>query len=366
MRPVKLQIPNPSRYKESDQLDRIVGQQSTSSDGQGDSPQARTLSVKEYVEEAQRLLDMHWVATGYAWDDAAKQQQFELNLESIGGGWREAARELISQVGPFCAFCEVPLGFSLTVTHLLSPRRFVSEAFDFSKLLPVCQVCAAVKADQPDQAMLGQDTAASIASILDSRNFAWPSRYWSSLGDKAVLPYRYDLFVVQRSAEQLQTIHLILPAEYAELSAAWREGRLVEREGLFEWTREEQPTVTVAALISASDTDSHIQAGVQAVIELVKLNQIVSGAGIPGLTMDRRVAQRTSAFMDALAEKDYLQFMLLNPGNVPIDTFRQNLIPTMVNTGFWGVWRTVLSDVPGIDECLSSAFPGLPATQWVI
>jgi hypothetical protein len=360
MRPLQAHLPDPSIYSAAAQLARVVGQQ-----GAEQTPPAREQSVGEYAREAQGILDAHWVAAGYRWDDDDPHQRFEQDLATLGEGWREAARALVEQLGAFCAFCETPLTAAPRPVQILPLARFPTAAFDFANLLLACPVCAALKGDRPDQQTVRQDTATAARTLLDPKVFAWPSLYWSGLGATAVLPFRYDLVVVRRDGDTIERVRLVLPTEYPGLVAAWREGRLVEDAALLKL--EDQgggSAVAIAAHLAPSGSDAGLRAGVQAIIDLFQLNQVA--VGLRGAPLDRRVALRTRTFLEALGAREALDVVARNAAGIPSDDLEQTLGPGVAATGFWGVWLTVLAGLPGIEGLLAKVFPGLPPTRWIL
>jgi hypothetical protein len=252
MRPLELQEPIASCYNEGAQLSREIYllPDNIESENSESKLQYRKSSVQKLMEEAEELLKTKWLDNNCQWSNPADEQRFEFTLQSAGDGWNEAAQALLRQTGHYCAFCEVPLGPRFSVIHLLPPKLFPTEAFEFSNLLPACPICAAVKADRPGQDLLQQNSATAKDRILNPHEFAWPSRYWENLSDGAEFPYRYDLYELDAATDSVPSGRLIMPDEYPALIEAWREGRLSEKAGVFEWLREEEPTTWVAALMN--------------------------------------------------------------------------------------------------------------------
>lgn len=358
MRPLSLITPDATRYSAADQLSKMVGFQLPN------QMEERILSVQAQLDEAQHLLDTHWLPAG-DWQDPASEELFKLHLESAGEGWREAAPELLKQTGRYCAFCEVPVGPNSTAVHLLPAWRFPTKLMNFDNLIVACPVCAQVKNANFDPVLLGTNHETASTLFLNPYEFAWPSHYWNELSDGAILPFRYDLYEVKQSENETEPVRLILLDEYSAITDAWREGRISEKYGVFEWRHiveeDQNPLITyIAARVNAAGPDVRLRHGISTVINLMQLNQ-VAPPSTASLVVDRRIAQRTAVFLDALATVDYLQVMSLHQ---PTDVVRQlgiQVAESIISTGFWGVWKTVLGHWTESDEMnqlLGSAFPG--------
>lgn len=363
MRPLSLTDPDPALYSAADAQAIEVGQQAVKSE---EDLSVRVLTVGQYAAEAQTLLDEHWVSPGYAWDDEDAEARFTLDLASMGSGWQAAAAAMAQQVGPYCAFCEIPIPTGLSLAHLLPETRFPNTAFNFDNLLPACASCAHAKGQQPNQHTARSDSAAAARTLLDPTQFAWPSRYWQSLGPTPVLPFRYDLVLARWDEDVLERVRLILPTEYPLLLEAWRGGQLSRERGLL--AAQDGSGLVFAAHIAPSGADDGLRRGMQAMIELFQLNQVLpSGPKVP---IDTRVASRTEAFLRALELRAALDNTVRNvpvpnpspPPSGAGDPFA-NLIAT---TGFWGVWMTALADLPGTNGRLAKIFPLPSGVTWVI
>jgi hypothetical protein len=353
MRPLLARSIDSSIYSEVAQLARVVGRQ----DAADDRP-ARAQPVEDVARAAQVVLATHWFPN-LVWDDDEQRQRCERAIAAMGDGFLAAVPALIEQFGSFCGFCEAPVIAAPRPVQLLPTSRFPTTAFALDNLLLACPACAAIKGERPDPPTAGQDSAAAADALRDPRRFAWPTRYPAVLGESAALPYRCDLAVVRRDGDELVRVRLVLPDEVPGLLTAWREGQVVERRGLVE--RDAPRGTRLAVLLAPSGPDVGLRAGVQALIDLLRLNDVVTD--VRAAAGDRRVAMRTRAWLRALETRERLD-AAARAGDVAFDAVVDAVVPAVAATGFWCVWRTVLADLPGVDALLARAFPGAPPTRW--
>jgi hypothetical protein len=205
------------------------------------------------------------------------------------------AAELIRRLGEYCSYCEVPLGASLAIEHILAKSFDFSQETRWENFLLACVNCNSTKG-----------TRVTAASELP--NYVWPCQSTATFNTFDAFQYTWDTT---------------------------------------------KAIVVVSATPSTSPAGSRAAAAT-ATIDLVKLNRYDPLNADPKVS-DRRVANRTRAWgtATALAAKlagYYTRYNTVMPATLAatqasadpaIQLLVRQIAATAVATGFWSVWMTV-------------------------
>ena len=381
MRPITLN-PNAASYKKEQQLARLVVEKQEGGEDQRPTKRRR-VEVGGKLDELNTLLAAHW-DPGQQWDSDANRQKAKLLRTKIGAGYEDAARSLISQTGQYCAYCDVPVFSDLRAAPILPPRWFPAQAFDFDNQLLTCPSCRGVKGENPPR------TDGAADALRDSTHLAWPHLFAHGLPDGALLPFRYDLVQLRWNGGEPTVVQLIGQDEIDRLLRYYRLGYVrVERADrskhgqVLVWPPGSDPDedlerdesqlplpepIAVGVWLSPTSTGRPVEAGVQRLIDLLRLNTIAGGGR--GDALDRRLELRTLAYFKALDMRDRILTILAlgDTGQYP-DLLKRMLElwrSTIQATGFWGVWLSVFRDVPDIQSVLTALLPGTAPRTWVL
>lgn len=70
----------------------------------------------------------------------------------INKTYPKSRADLISNIGEYCSYCEMPLGASLAVEHMLPRNEFPESALEWANFLLACSPCNSVKGRKPSRA----------------------------------------------------------------------------------------------------------------------------------------------------------------------------------------------------------------------
>lgn len=225
--------------------------------------------------------------------------------------------DLVSRLGEYCSYCEMPLGVNLAIEHMLSKSWSLND-IDWNNSLLACTNCNSHK----------RDATTSESSL---NNYYWPS------ADYATDPTNtYDMLAYVRGTRTLASLVtdglLVLPAARASkpyVSASY-----------------DAVWVTVHPTYAGTSAEQRIKN----TIVMAGLNDLVPPDADPKVS-DRRVASRTRAWDTAAAAATaiggYVQGYP-DPNAAASDPKVVLLVEQArslaVATGFWSTWLTVFLD----------------------
>ena len=232
--------------------------------------------------------------------------------------------DLISRIGEYCSYCEVPLGVSLAIEHMLSKSWSINE-IDWDNSLLACTNCNSHKTDK-------------TTSELSLNSYFWPSK--DSDGT-------FDMLLYVRENLSLQSL---IDNGLLALSDARAKKLYVRNSYDMVWVK-----------VNPTYVGQQREDKVKRTINLIGLNDYVPDDDNPKVS-DRRVVNRTRAWERAelaathLGKHFRLYNLQYNPFGNPDSNRRvtdqaavdpkilmlKNQIKDLAAaTGFWSVWVTV-------------------------
>lgn len=214
-----------------------------------------------------------------------------------------ARLDLISAIGEYCSYCEVPLGVNLAIEHIMSKKY--GGANEWDNFLLACPNCNSVKSSK-------------TKSEYDLDEYYWPS-------DNNT----YQIFVYTL---QNRTIQSLIDDGVMDKPTGVRKEFL------------NQPYNKVWVLPNTNFSQNK-QTLIRNTILLTGLNRYVP-ADASAKRSDRRVDNRTDTWDKAnrLGERlaQYCQpYNQLNAIPLEINVFIQQIIEVVQAVGFWSAWLTV-------------------------
>jgi len=101
------------------------------------------------------------------------------HVDRIAAAYARARRDLITNIGQYCSYCEMPLGASLAVEHMLPKKWFPRYAVDWNNFLLACPICNSSKNDNPtlDDGVKTGGSGLNYTQIADAARglYLWPS-----------------------------------------------------------------------------------------------------------------------------------------------------------------------------------------------
>ncbi|HMN28263.1 MAG TPA: HNH endonuclease [Caldilineaceae bacterium] len=307
-------------------------------------------------------------ATRRVWAPGQQQADYDLYKDQLSSNYGNARGALVTAVGQYCSYCEIPVNSNLHVEHVLPKNSFPAQSLSWTNFLLACPSCNTTKGDNPAQWINGAAMATpnAVAYLNDPANYLWPNRFWQALANNSLLPYRLVLRwmdVVPATARGYAAGDwvfgaVVTPVERNALVASYRNGEMIVRNGRWavpgplikSWRHfgvEVQPNPAATAAQ---------QLAVTMIIEMTKLNRIVANA--ENDSVDRRIELRTEACFKALLFRDYLQTAYAaDPVNLYPAVLAQ-ATACMVATGFWCAWVTVLSSLNNLQPVITQAIQG--------
>ncbi|MBA2116092.1 HNH endonuclease [Bremerella alba] len=270
-----------------------------------------------------------------AWNDAAKIIQGR--VEEI---YKEAAEDLISELGEYCSYCESPITGLLEVEHILSKSEFPTLSTAWSNFLLACGPCNNCKGNTPTRQMVRRWLAARITNEAQCegevhRRYYWPDRFPDSY---QALPV--DLFYDVGSGNWQQ---VSLP------DATSVQNRLVSVDIPSRTVRADLPSVpqmnvpvcarVIPRVIQASVSGVTLGVtpkGTSEIIDLCGLNTTKSYR----VAYDRRGLNRTRAWFSAV---ETLKTLASSPNQADFDRTWSLVGRTAAGIGFFSVWLRVFS-----------------------
>lgn len=373
MRPV--QIPaQPARYDEA-----VVKAQLYNVLTGVNQYQGRAIST--VATDLKGLIDL-WSANGFAWQgklrrlDPNPARNTELNLayDSWWGAvapdrdYGTARLDLLTSLGAYCSYCELPISAALAVEHRLPKASFPAAFLNWSNFLLACPICNSIKGDTPTQVIDGHDYTTDQATPLLEDRIAWPQAYWRAYADGSLLPFEYNLYAL-RWTKGGWVRHA--PVTGPSLAAA------VDgfRAGLGSIQNNAFSLLVTAPPISSPQRAEFAYFAVfvepriglaapkfERMIGITKLNQInrISDQA----STDFRVALRTQAYFRALSLRR--SYGVLSDNNAVVPATQDLVLRAARDTGFWGVWLTVFKDAPAVTQAINATFPGFVNQAWIV
>jgi hypothetical protein len=337
-------------YKESDQMGINTLIDSPPSSGKK-RPKPEETTVESQLDELELFLETHW-DVNMGWDNDRNRQQYQREIGRIHNGYLSAGRDLINQVGFYCAYCDIPVCSGLEVDQLLPKGWFPQEMFRFENLLPTCAVCRAKKNRKPDR------SAGSAEIVI--QQYAWPHLFWKNVADGSPLPFRYELLEVQGTRSAILFGKKLDETQYPKLLRDYQSGSIQTDEGwVVRYNAEgnKQP-------LALNFTTTTIFSPMSMTEGLV--NQNDTSLTNDEAWVDHRVLSRTLTFFKALAFRDLLSTASASASE-PLKAAVRNAARTAIKaTGFWGVWLTVFRDNNEIQQVLKDVLPGTSAQTWLL
>ena len=238
--------------------------------------------------------------------------------------------DLISRIGEYCSYCEVPLGVSLAIEHMLSKSMSLND-IDWNNSLLACTNCNSHKKD-------------ATTSEQSLNNYYWPSMSYQSAPTNT-----FDMLLYSRANLTLQSLIdnglLKLPDNRANKPYVQNSYDMV-------WVSVNPSYVGAAA------------AKIKRTITLSGLNDYVPEDQNPKVS-DRRIVNRTRAWESANLAATHLnryfmpynmrygaatndptrsQVMTEARADLKIDLLANQIKALAAATGFWSVWITVFKD----------------------
>lgn len=71
------------------------------------------------------------------------------HIERITRTYTQARGDLITNIGQYCSYCEMPLAASLAVEHMLPKKWFWNNSVSWDNFLLACPICNSIKNDEP-------------------------------------------------------------------------------------------------------------------------------------------------------------------------------------------------------------------------
>lgn len=99
--------------------------------------------------------------------------------DRIAAVYAKARRDLITNIGQYCSYCEMPLGASLAVEHMLPKKWFPLFSVGWNNFLLACPICNSIKSDNPnlDDGVKVIGPGKTYKEIADAAHdlYLWPS-----------------------------------------------------------------------------------------------------------------------------------------------------------------------------------------------
>jgi hypothetical protein len=241
--------------------------------------------------------------------------------------YRDLRIDLISRLGEYCSYCEVPLGVSLAVEHMLSQKWSLND-IDWNNSLLACTNCNSRK----------KDATVSEKSLGDY--------YWPPLTYDTAPTNTFDMLLYSRANVTLQSL---IDAGLLRLPAARANRPYVQARYDMVW-------VSVNPSYAGTNAEEKIKRS----INLTGLNDYAPADENPKVS-DRRVVNRTKAWESAHLAASHLnkyfepynvrygaattdparnQIVLEAGGDLKIDLLMGQIKALAAATGFWSVWIT--------------------------
>jgi hypothetical protein len=162
------------------------------------------------------------------------------NQQRIARVYALARRDLITNIGQYCSYCEMPLAASLAVEHMLPKKWFPLYAVRWDNFLLACPICNSVKSTKPtlfDGTLASGSSSPTLPQIAAGaqRLYLWPSDTVNYSSFNRFFDYELHK-VLYRSGGGIYASN---PFTIQELLAVVGEGRIRKRDQVGGYIRAE-------------------------------------------------------------------------------------------------------------------------------
>ena len=279
------------------------------------------------------------------------------------GVWGTCRQFLVSTIGTYCSYCEVPLAVDLPIEHKAPKRDFYDYANRYGNFLLCCSACNSFKGAHPSRAegqrfyrdhkkdLKGVDPDdAGAAYWLSLATMVWPDRLEGT--------FAWD---VPRPPDALVTLVGYPDRTFGMFSYQWgtTTPAALAASGLLRfarggggaksaWAKTPQTAVWVYPSLACTNV---LLERVKNTIQTLNLNYANATRGT-----DRRVASRTEAWGLAEDVTQMLAKAVLAAGTTSYDPHTRTFAPAVrevvllarqmvLGTGHWSAWAAVLDQV---------------------
>ena len=319
-------------------------------------PIVEEVPIESVQDELEALLAAH-AAQNHQWDSDENRINAEQLQDAMGHGYLDATQSLINQTGQYCAYCDAPVFSDLQANPVLPAAWFPSQTFDFETMLLICPACREIKEKADNRLVPALTDAQEYLSY-----YAWPTVFWKNLGDRSLLPFRYDL-VRQPMMTPFTRDDLRVLLYYYRLGHVYVERSDPDNLGkVFVNVPEAEPIWISVQLSKTSIGNAAIESGINHLLESLRLNDLISNID----TLDRRLELRTLAYFKALDFRERINNALRLGDATLVNSLSAVWRDTVRATGFWGVWLSVFKDEADIQPRLAEVFPGTANKLWTV
>lgn len=279
--------------------------------------------------------------------------------------------DLISAIGSYCSYCELPISSVPAVEHRLPKAYFPALFLNWSNFLLACTLCNSTKGDLPNQHIGNTYEPSDVAQAWLETHYAWSQSYWKNYTGLQ-LPFEYKLRAIVKNRTGWTFGDIVSPNQLGILVDEFEKGsggiqdnafciatgdpaKSPNHQRFFWFALEIQPA-------TSHQVPAPTKAAVRNIIDVAGLNKIPRATMAE--TTDYRVALRTLAYFRALKmRRIYDQTIQLKIQSAAIDDMMSAAIRA---TGFWGVWQTVFKDSPAAIARINNAIVGSVKKQWIV
>lgn len=284
-------------------------------------------------------------------------------------GYRDARRDLVSAIGGYCSYCELPLSSSLAIEHRLPKSWFPDSMLSWDNFLLACPICNSIKNNSPDQNYDGtyQQTDAAAAAL--QTYYAWPNLYaqWVT-GVIPLFPVTFTLNQYAYAHGNWTLVGTPTKEEVDELVTKYDQGLGMIHNNLFGFA--DAPNQNPGAA-SFSYYALAVKGRPTGVVDLnTKIDRIIDMTGLNTMrnqndqqVSDLRVAYRTQTYFRARSLRKAYNTAVEGDASAA-NSILAAMIKAMAASGFWTIWSTVFTGVPGARTGLQDAFPGTVSKGW--
>jgi len=116
-------------------------------------------------------------------EQSYRDTRIQTYTKKVAGAYPTSRSDLITNLGQYCSYCEMPLATSLAVEHMLPKAGFPAKSVSWDNFLLACPLCNSLKNDKPsrntgiEQAVLAGQNPPTNAQIQAG---AWGTYLWPS------------------------------------------------------------------------------------------------------------------------------------------------------------------------------------------
>jgi hypothetical protein len=260
-------------------------------------------------------------------------------------GYKQAAKFLLQNIGPFCSYCDSPLSGNVDVEHVAPKAGYPYFSVDWNNLVLACTACNSYKLEQPSRAWM-------VANVFRNQQPGNESDYVNAIRTLfAVWPDQS-----QGASYLAMQAGIQAAAGGAALAKPYATGQSVQS---VDYTTNVvtaqvfnannaltamavQVLLTPRAVGIPPNTVVTTQVQAQNTIALTRLNETQ-----PNSIYDRRVVNRTQAWFTVLAQLSLLDQAAANAAL--FDAIWGMTLTLAAKTGFFSVWLKVLTESGATD-----------------